>query len=242
MILVDGEQTDSLPVSDRGLHYGDGVWETIAVVAQVPQFIDEHFARLSKGCQALAIDVPDFRLLEAEIKSLCDSVDELAVLKIIITRGSGGRGYRPDAASCPRRILSLHPWGKHVFHYREQGIQLARCNTRLSINPQLAGFKHLNRLEQVLASTELSNTAQEGLMLDYNDHVIEGTMSNLFIISPDNAIKTPLLNQCGVSGIMRQQLIDWLAEHENLPVLERKITLDDVHNAKSIIMTKSAMA
>ncbi len=238
-VLVNGKLTNSLPISDRGLNYGDGVFETIAVIKQRPQLIEEHLARLNKGCEKLSITAPAPALLVSEIKSLCKSADDQAVLKIIITRGSGGRGYRPDKDSKPARILTLHPWGEHIFHYREQGIRLSLCATRLSINPVLAGIKHLNRLEQVLASIELSNHVQEGLMRDYNDHVIEGTMSNLFIISTDNVIKTPSLKQCGIDGIMRRRLIDWLATRENKSVEETSLTLDDLHEAKHVMMTNS---
>jgi len=188
MVLVNGKQTNTLLVFDRGLQYGDGVCKTIAVNNKQPQFLKDHLNRLKLGCQALSISVPDSPLLESEIQKICYAAEKQSVLKIIITRGLGGRGYRPDTVQetnqkteqniSTTRILSLHPWGEHIKDYQQRGIHLQCCQTRLAYNPQLAGFKHLNRLEQVLGSSELTTDAQEGLMLDFTDHVIEGTMSN----------------------------------------------------------------
>jgi len=246
-VLVNGKQTDSISVSDRGLQYGDGVWETIAVREGKPQYLKTHLKRLILGCQALNISLPDLTVLNVEIKQLADTVKKHAVLKVIITRGLGGRGYRSNNSSfttsttATTRIISLHPWGDHIADYQKRGIDLQLCQTRLAYNPQLAGFKHLNRLEQVLASAELSDDKQEGLMRDFNDNIIEGTMSNVFVLSQDNNIKTPRLDDetgCGIKGIMRQIAIDWLIAN-NYKVSEEPLKLDDVLNAQGIFMTNS---
>ena len=238
MILVNGIQTNNLPVSDRGLHYGDGVFETIAIRNKQPQFLASHLDRLKLGCSALSIPLPDMDELGSEIASLTDTVADKAILKIIITRGSGGRGYRPEAAPQVTRVLTLHPWGDHINEHREKGIQLTLCETRLAHNPQLSGFKHLNRLEQVLASAELTDNFQEGIMQDMDGFIIEGTMSNLFIVTGDNTVKTPRLGQCGIQGIMRDKLLKWL-KNNKINVVEANIRMGEVLQAQSILMSNS---
>jgi len=186
-------------------------------------------------------------VLKAELQQLTDTVKSRAVLKIIITRGSGGRGYRSGSSikTTPTRILSLHPWGDHIDRYRQDGINLQLCQTRLAYNPQLAGFKHLNRLEQVLGSAELNGddgaNNQEGLMLDFNDHIIEGTMSNVFILNQDKHIKTPRLDDetgCGIKGIMRQKAMDWLKD-KDYTVSEEPLKIEDVLTAQGVFMSNS---
>ncbi len=238
MILVNGIQTDTLPVSDRGLHYGDGVFETIAIKQKHPRFLAAHLDRLMRGCSALSIPLPDPDVFESEIALLANTVADKAILKIIMTRGSGGRGYRPETSPHATRILALYPWGDHIEAYRKTGIQLMHCNTQLAHHAQLAGLKHLNRLEQVLASAELADDVQEGLMQDKNGLIIDGTMSNVFIISGDETVKTPRLEQCGIQGIMRNKLFNWLND-KDINTVESDIYIDDILQAKSIVMTNA---
>ncbi len=238
MILVNGKQSDTLVISDRGLQYGDGVFETIAIKQNTPQFLDSHLDRLILGCKTLLIKSPDLGLLKSEIASLTSTLTDRAVLKVIITRGTAGRGYRPDATSAPTRILSLNPWGEHIDAFRQNGIDIMLCETRLAHNPQLAGLKHLNRLEQVLASAELTDVYQEGIMQDADGSIIEGTMSNLFIVTGDNCVKTPLLDQCGIQGIMKKKLLGWLQDN-HFTVIETNISLNDMLTAKSVFMSNS---
>ncbi|MEY3788203.1 MAG: hypothetical protein RLZ75_2410, partial [Pseudomonadota bacterium] len=180
MILVNGTPQTHIEISDRGFQYGDGLFETITVHNSKAVFLQQHINRLTAACQRLHIPTPDLDTLHTEIKHLCQHTEH-SVLKIIITRGSGGRGYRQPDNIQPTRILSLHPFPTYPDSYYQQGITARFCDTRLGLNPTLAGMKHLNRLEQVLARAEWQDdSVQEGIMLDINDCVIEGTMSNLF--------------------------------------------------------------
>jgi 4-amino-4-deoxychorismate lyase len=201
MIWVDGELCEQLPISDRGLQYGDGVWETIRIAQGQPIFWQPHLERLLYGLRVLGISL-NTEQLETQVSQCLVGVDT-GILKIIVTRGSGGRGYLPPPNSQPRIILSVHPVPAYPESYYESGIEITLCETRLSHNPQLAGFKHLNRLEQVLARKELGSKYPEGLVRDYADHVIEGTMTNLFIVK-DEKIFTPDLTFCGIKGVMRE--------------------------------------
>jgi len=207
MMLINGETTALLPVSDRGLQYGDGLFETLAVIDGEPRQWRRHMARLAKGCRALQLPLPDSDLLLAEAIQLCRDESQ-AVLKLIITRGSGGRGYRYADEIGATRILSIHPWPDYPSHYYQQGATLTLCETPLGINPRLAGIKHLNRLEQVLARNEWRGSdIQEGVMCDVEGNVIEGTMSNLFIIEGERLI-TPDLSLCGVEGVVREAVLE----------------------------------
>jgi 4-amino-4-deoxychorismate lyase len=149
MILLNGIPQTHIEISDRGLQYGDGLFETISVYNGKAIFLAQHIDRLTASCQRLLIPAPDLDTLHAEIKQLCQGVEQ-AVLKIIITRGSGGRGYRQPDTIQASRILSLHPFPNYPDSYQQQGITARFCDTRLGLNPTLAGMKHLNRLEQVL--------------------------------------------------------------------------------------------
>lgn len=237
--LVNGQMKTTLDIQDRGLQYGDGLFETIAVIDGSPQFLDKHLDRLLKGCAKLLIPEPERALLESEVLQLCGGSDK-AVLKIIITRGTGGRGYRPSVYPEPTRIISLHEWPDYPPDQVEKGIQVRYCNTRLSTNPALAGIKHLNRLEQVLARSEWNDPGiAEGLMLDASGFVIEGTMSNLFIVR-DGILITPDLSGCGVEGIMRSIVIETASSmgvtHRILQITPQEISeADEIFICNSLI-------
>jgi len=239
MILINGESKDHIEISDRGFQYGDGLFETIEVRDGQAVFFERHLERLKSGCQRLHIPFPNAQLLSLEAKQLCRQWPSArAVLKIIITRGTGGRGYRQPDVIQPTRVLSLHPYPDYPKIYTEQGIVARFCKTRLGLNPALAGIKHLNRLEQVLARAEWNGqSAQEGLMLDINDHVIEGTMTNLFYIKNSN-LYTASLTQTGVAGIMRG-IIMRLSTDYGLSVIEHTFNKDELLSADEIFVCNS---
>lgn len=239
MILVNGVEVDHIPINDRGFQYGDGLFETIEVIKSQPVFLDHHLIRLSMGCSRLNIPSPDINQLAGEINSVCKYAQQ-AVLKIIITRGSGGRGYRQPEAIHPTRVISLHPFPEYPATHAKQGIIARFCDTRLGLNPALAGIKHLNRLEQIMARAEWDDPAiQEGIMLDSNSHVIEGTMTNLFYVK-DSIIYTASLKLSGVAGIVRGVIKGLIAEH-NLALIEHDygkealLTADEAFVCNSII-------
>ncbi|TAN70970.1 MAG: aminodeoxychorismate lyase [Methylobacter sp.] len=239
MILINGESKEHIEISDRGFQYGDGLFETIEVRDGQAVFLESHLERLDLGCRRLYIPFPGVQLLSLEAKELCRQWHSArAVLKIIVTRGSGGRGYRQPDVIQPTRVLSLHPYPDYPENYREQGIVARFCTTRLGLNPSLAGIKHLNRLEQVMARSEWNDQAiQEGLMLDGNDHVIEGTMTNLFYIKNDR-LYTSALTQSGVAGIIRSIIMVLSANH-GLPVIEHTFTKDELLSADEVFVCNS---
>ncbi len=209
MIMINGEMRDTVLATDRALHYGDGLFETIAVIDGQPRLWSKHMVRLQQGCERLGLPLPDSEQLYAEAHTLCAD-QARAVLKIIYSRGSGGRGYRAPEKVTSQRLLFRYPWPDTVD--TRQGIRLRLCDTPLACNPALAGIKHLNRLEQVLARAEWDDTAiYEGLMCDLDGRVKEGTMSNLFWVK-DAQLYTPDMGRCGVAGVMRSQVMTLAAE------------------------------
>lgn len=236
-ILINGEWRDHVPVTDRGFQYGDGLFETLQVIDGVPRCWDRHWRRLILGCARLGITPPEVNLLRGEADVLCTAATQ-AVLKIIITRGSGPRGYAITDALQPTRVLRLDQARSLPPEHVTSGIRMRVCATRLGINPSLAGIKHLSRLEQILARAEWQDTAiVEGLMLNTADQVIEGTMSNVFFVR-DGALFTPATNQCGIAGITRERIIE-LAQRAGIPVITGEYSLQDVYDADEVFVCNS---
>ncbi|MBL1261697.1 MAG: aminodeoxychorismate lyase [Thiotrichaceae bacterium] len=237
MMLINGIVTDLLPASDRGLQYGDGLFETIAVVGGEPQLWAAHMARLTTGCDALQLPRVAHELLLREARQLCVK-HKKTILKIIITRGSDGRGYRFPENVAATRLLSVHPWPDYPPAHYQHGIAAMVCDTRLASYSALAGIKHLNRLEQVLARNEWrGDDIHEGLMLDHHGNVIEGTMSNLFIIEGDTLI-TPQLNECGIRGVMRETVLAQAAQLDITTRIET-VSLARLKAASACFVTNS---
>jgi len=230
---------DMISALDRGLAYGDGLFETILVREGRPCLWKEHAERLTRGCQRLRIPEPDLYELEQEALGICAGSDE-AILKLILTRGSGGRGYRAPDDSNPWHGFSLHPRPDYPEAFRSEGVRLRVCDMRLGRNPELAGIKHLNRLEQVLARNEWTDDCQEGLMLDTESNVIEGTMSNLFLITQQGLL-TADLSQCGIEGVMRQRIMA-RAQQQDIPCrLSKHVRLEDVFGAQALFLCNSVI-
>lgn len=233
---VDGQPADALSLKDRGLAYGDGLFETIAVRGGQPLLLDRHLTRLADGCARLVI-VADLELIRSELHSYSNAMGE-GVLKLILTRGDGLRGYAPDPAAPGRRILQGNPPAAYPVAHGERGVRLFPCITRLSHQPLLAGLKHLNRLEQVLARAEWSDSEHaEGLMLDQSGRVIEGVYSNLFMVR-DGVLITADLTRCGVAGVMRAEIL-FQAESLGIPTQITDIRLEQLQWADEVFVCNS---
>lgn len=236
-VLVNGAPGGAASALDRGLTYGDGLFETIAARDGLLEFWDRHERRLLSGLARLGIPAPDPELLRVEALGLLNGRSP-AVIKIVVTRGEGGRGYAPPGSATPTRIISRHPFPEWPAAWAEHGVKVRWCETRLSRNPALAGIKHLNRLEQVLARREWDDPGiAEGLMLDTGDRVVEATARNLFLVR-DGALLTPSLMNCGVAGVMRAVIME-RAERLGISVSETALCKDDVESADEVFLTNS---
>ncbi len=238
MMLINGKHKNTLASTDRGLHYGDGLFETIEVIQGLPVFFAQHLTRLKKGCQVLKIPYPAEALLLDEITQVSKGIQH-GVVKLMLTRGSGGRGYRPPETIQVTRLVALYPFPDYLESYKTQGIKARFCELRLGLNSVLAGLKHNNRLEQVLARSEWQDEFQEGLMLNLNEHVIEGTMSNLFVVK-EQKIYTPEITLSGVKGVMREIIIT-IARKNQIPVQEVSLTADFVLDADELFVSNSVI-
>lgn len=208
--LVDGKPGRVDP-RDRGLAYGDGLFETMAADSGRIRWLDLHLDRLVDGCRRLAIPPPDRNLLRREIDAVCPATGR-AIVKLIVTRGVSARGYGPPDVPQATRMVGTARWPTHPSSYYTQGIELRTLKLRLGENPALAGIKHLNRLEQVLARIELNDlSAQEGLLLGTSGFVVGGTASNVFAVSGTTLV-TPAIKRCGVSGVMRRVVLESCGE------------------------------
>lgn len=206
MILVDGLPAGVIPADDRGFAYGDGVFRTLAMYNGHAQWWPQQYAKLAADCAALRITPPTESGLCQDLRTIALQLPDCA-LRISVTRGSGGRGYAVPENVSSRRIVSAHPLPEYPAHWPQQGVSVRMCALRLAAQPRLAGIKHLNRLENVLARAEWSDPAiAEGLLLDESGNVIEGTRCNVFIVE-DGALITPDLSRCGVAGVTRDLVI-----------------------------------
>lgn len=199
-VFIGDARIEDVPPDSRGLAYGDGVFETMRAHRGAVHWRDMHWTRLEASAPRLRLRLPDRRLLNAQIDALlCEQPD--GVLKLIVTRGAGGRGYAPSFEAEPLWILSMHPLPPPM---RADGLALRWCDTRLAPQPALAGIKHCNRLEQVLARGEWQDAAiDEGLMRDTDGNAVCATAANLFVLR-DGRWTTPPVDHCGVAGVCRR--------------------------------------
>ena len=204
MAQPSASMDNQVPFDDRGLAYGDGVFETVLLRAGAPVLWRYHTARMALGCQRLGIPLPCQASLEATWQGR--PTVNLEVLKIILTRGSGGRGYAQPEIVTPRLLSRRTPFKPSANNW--QGVKVRVCDLRLGHQPRLAGIKHLNRLENVLARQEWNDaTIAEGVLADSDGLVVEATSMNIFW-QQAGEVFTPLLDQCGVAGTLRAALID----------------------------------
>ena len=239
LTLVNGSFTESPSAQDRGLAYGDGLFDTLLVKNGRPILLGLHIERVINDAARLGIRV-ELKVLLSDIGRLLSASEccEKAVIKTTITRGAAGRGYAIPDIQQSLRIVSLSPL-QDVASY-PGGINVSVCDTRLGHNPQLAGIKHLCRLENILARNEFASNVQEGLMLDVSGNVIEGTMSNLFWVKAD-VLYTPLLDRCGVAGVIRKYVLETLAPALGLAVKQARYRLDELYSADEIFVTNSVI-
>ena len=209
-VLVDGVRAECFPVDDRGLMYGDGVFRTLRVAGGRPRWWHEQLAKLAEDCARLGLTMPDVSHWQADLDLLAPCLSD-GVMKLIVTRGSGPRGYLPPASAKPRRFMRYDATASQPIPPAPAELSIRVCSLRLGQQPRLAGIKHLNRLENVLARAEWNATdIHEGLLLDQSDRVISGVMSNLFIWrdqGKQSRLLTPRLDQCGVAGVARARLM-----------------------------------
>jgi 4-amino-4-deoxychorismate lyase len=209
-VWVNGEEGGVVLPADRGLSYGDGLFETLRVENGRIVFADAHFSRLFASAVMLGITVQQ-DALRAEFLRFLEQCPARCVAKIVVTRGIAGRGYLPDPASSPTVIFSAHALPAYPDSFAQDGIAADFSGFRLGLQPMLAGHKHLNRLEQVMLRREQALlSADEMLVCDHDGHVIEGVSSNVFMVRA-GVLCTPAIDQAGIRGVLRTALLEHAA-------------------------------
>jgi 4-amino-4-deoxychorismate lyase len=236
-MLVNGKLGNLISIRDRGLLYGDGVFRTLRAIQGKAQHWLLHYQKILHDCTALGIDCPDIGLLTDELHSLLALHPEGAV-KLIVTRGEGTRGYAPLGCAATTHLWDVSPLPDYPADWATSGIKTQFCHLRLSHQPLLAGIKHLNRLENVLAATEPDAAKiPEKLIMDADANIIGGTRSNIFLVSKGKLV-TPDLSRCGVAGVQRDRVMAWAAQH-NMPLQVRDVGLDEVLHADELFVVNS---
>ncbi len=236
-VWVNGEEGGLLSPADRGLAYGDGLFETLRVEKQRAVFAEAHFFRLFSSATALDIPLQQSEL-ETGFARFLATCPACCVAKIIVTRGSSGRGYLPDVKAPPTVIFSAHPLPSWPDSFQSDGVVADISGLRLGLQPLLAGHKHLNRLEQVLLRREQAMlSADELLVCDLDGHVVEGVSSNIFLVK-DGVLATPLIDQAGVCGVMRGQVIAQAARL-GIAVTESRYAVDAFLAADEVFFCNS---
>jgi 4-amino-4-deoxychorismate lyase len=231
---VNGRADHHVAALDRGLSYGDGVFRTLAIADGRPRWWDAQLEKLSRDCSRLGMACPEAEVWLGDLSSL--ALPRQGLLRLTVTRGEGPRGYAPPEPASLTRIVSA--WQSPPPDVPQAGITARVCQLRLGHQPLLAGLKHLNRLENVLARAEWRDpSVHEGILLDEEGRVISGVMSNLFIWR-GGVLATPRLDRCGVAGMARQRLME-RAIQAGYTVEEADLSLDDVLAADEVMLTNS---
>ena len=231
---IDGVVSDVIAADSRGLAYGDGVFRTLLAIDGVVQRFDAQYARLAADAAALELDAPDAATLHADSQAvLADSGLAQAALKWMLVRASGTRGYRSTTRTC-MRIVSAAPAPVYPPALWRDGAVADIAPFTLAMQPRLAGLKHLNRLELVLASRDWPDGIDERLLCDAEGFLVGGTRSNLFWLK-QGALYTPALDRCGIRGMMRGEVLA-LAARVGLAVHEVREPATTLHDADEVFI------
>jgi 4-amino-4-deoxychorismate lyase len=237
-VRVNSRETREVSALERGLHYGDGLFETIACIAGRPRLLSLHLARLMRGCARLGISFTRTDELRSEVEALAQA-RRRTIVKVLVTRGPAlERGYRVTGAEEATRITLRYGWPEENPAATRDGVRVRIGALRLAENPLLAGLKHCNRLEQVLARREWTDPGiAEALMFSSSGNLISGVMSNLFLIQ-GGRLRTPAVDRCGVAGVVREVVMRE-APRAGIALEETRLTADDLAQATEVFLTSS---
>ncbi len=230
---LSGEIISTACLSNRAFLYGDGVFTTLRLSHGSAELEQLHWQRLRSDSRKLNINTPPFEYFKfclhktLQLWEQQDNEDD-GIVRITVFR-NGGRGYRNISIENGLIHISIQP-----LLEASSELKLQLVKTRLSQNELLGGIKHLNRLEQVLAANELRADADEALMLDTSEFVIEGTMSNIFWFA-DGEYYTPEINLSGVNGLARRKIIEGL-QNRNKPLKIGRYPIQSIYAAENIWM------
>ena len=237
-VWIDGCAAREVSVLERALHYGDGLFETIACLGGSARFLELHLARLARGAERLGIAPLDPSVLRREVVAIAARADR-AVVKVLVSRGvAAARGYAVTGAEKATRITFRFAWPPDDPSLGRAGVRVRVAALRLGENPHLAGLKHCNRLEQIVARRESSDPDfADALLFSSSGALISGTMSNVFI-ARNGELCTPRLDRCGVAGIMRQ-VVREVAARAGMAIAEAILGAEDLARAQELFLTNA---
>jgi 4-amino-4-deoxychorismate lyase len=237
-VLVNGGLDREVSPFDRAIHFGDGLFETIACRCGRPRFLSLHLDRLQLGCGHLGIDAGNLEDIRLEVLNLAREVDE-AIVKVVLTRGTAlARGYGITGREKATRITFRYAWPKETGTESQDGVQVRTASMRLGENSALAGLKHCNRLEHVLARREWTDPGiAEALLFSSSGKLVSGTMSNVFIVDGPR-LRTPRVDLCGVAGVMRHVVLRE-AKRAGIAAYEDVLDAGDLQNADEVFLTNA---
>jgi len=239
VVLVNGVRDAGVSALDRGVHFGDGLFETIACVRGRPRFLPLHLERLEFGCGRLGVAAPNLEDIRAEVVQLARDVDR-AIVKVLVTAGEAlARGYARAGNETATRITIRYPWPHESAAQLHDGVMVRTLTLRLGENPRLAGLKHCNRLEKILARAELATDSghEEGILFSSSGNLVSGTFSNVFLVR-DGCLLTPRIDLCGVAGVMRRVVLRE-ARQVGIPTRECELRAADVQAADEMFLTNA---
>lgn len=236
---INGVASDHIDVRDRALNYGDGIFTTILVKHGQCRDLVAHLARLQHGIKELRISQIDYAALANQLADIANN-QSLAVVKVIVSRGLGQRGYSCIGCDSPQIIVTLSNYPAHYRQFHQQGIALGVSTVSLGLNPLLAGIKHLNRLEQILVRQQIDDENwSDAVVLDCQGFIVETSIANIFWVT-ENVVYTPSLDLAGVKGVMREKTITWLIQG-GYQVKSDRYRLGDLVNADEVFITNCLM-
>ena len=233
--IINGKEQSNISIFNRNFQYGDGLFETCVVKNNQILFWEKHLSRLDIGCRKLKIKNIEEEIWLKDIKkALSLTSKKNCVLKLILSRGNSQRGYSYPDDILPVRVVIASEM-KNV--QAKESFSLEYASSGYHSNPNLAGIKHCNRIEQILARSSLKR--DEAIMLDENQNIISVTQGNIYFIFGQSLV-TPKLDRCGVIGSRRSLILE-LAESIELNVEEGNVSMNDAKKADEAFISNSIM-
>ena len=233
--IINGKEQSNISIFNRNFQYGDGLFETCVVNNNQILFWEKHLSRLDIGCRKLKIKNIEEEIWLKDIKkALSLTSKKNCVLKLILSRGNSQRGYSYSDDILPVRVVIVSEM-KNV--QAKESFSLEYASSGYHSNPNLAGIKHCNRIEQILARSSLKR--DEAIMLDENQNIISVTQGNIYFIFGQSLV-TPKLDRCGVIGSRRSLILE-LAESIELNVEEGNVSMNDAKKADEAFISNSIM-
>lgn len=216
---------------DRAALFGDGFFTTGIIYQNQFCHQQRHFERLITSANRLLFDGLELDLLKDQLNQVVSKTDNAAI-RISISRQQLQRGYAISTDANYRCTILL----SNLPELPNDNCELVDAETAISSNPTLAGLKHLNRLDSVLAASEISTVNQEVLMY-HGELAISGSKCNLFV-KLNGVWKTPKLTECGIDGITRNRVIEMFEQHKLVLNIE-DIKRSDLNEVDAGFMTNS---